>query len=190
MSDFDDFAAATAVEVPNFQRVNALDSEVQCLVGVRKDKIESEADNYVDHESAYVKNFDGIDECLGQYRNACRKRMDKEFSGVTDGIRQYAEQKLLFPQLKQPNHIMSEFKTKFENLVREYVSKVEDSFETSSLICNYLKDREQWVCFPTKRALLDSTISGRVCKTPLCFSTYKQNGLSDHLSRRHEKLTP
>lgn len=95
---------------------------------------------------------------------------------------------LPFPQLKQPSYIMDEFKTKLDNLVREYVMKVEEAFETSSLVCNYLKNKQEQKCFPTDRALLDSTVLGRVCKTPFCFSTYKLNDLYPHLDARHSTL--
>ena len=116
--------------------------------------------------------------------------MDNEFSGVTDPIRQYAELKLLYPQLKQPSQLVEEFKAKLDNLVREYVMKTEEAFETSSLVCNYLNTKREQRCFPTSRALLDSTVSGRVCKTPFCFCNYKANDLYHHLDEKHGTLTP
>ena len=48
-SDFEDFAADTAVESPDYQRENLLETEIKCLVEALRDKIESKAENYVDH---------------------------------------------------------------------------------------------------------------------------------------------
>ena len=94
-------------------------------MGALKDRIESQADKYVDHDNLSVENLDWIDTCLSNYRDGCRRRMDKEISGDPDSIRKYAKQKLTFPQLKRLNDLTFEFKTNLENQVRGCLSKIE-----------------------------------------------------------------
>ena len=57
MSDFEDFAVDTAVEAPEFHWGSLLESEIRCLVGALKDRLESQADKYVDQDNFSVKDL-------------------------------------------------------------------------------------------------------------------------------------
>ena len=102
-------------------------------------------------------------------------------------IKEYAEQKLLFKNLKSPCDALKTLQSKLEDVV-EFMPKLSEAYEAASLVCNYVKDPREYRRFPTDPQVQAPLVSARVCLAPHCFSVYKQGECAAHLAGH--SLTP